>query len=135
MVVVIANDARVAVAFVDRVGADDARIAPRDVAMPAGQIGRDIREAAIGVLRIGVEIDEPLGEERCDVEVVRGGGDEELRIAGPAEALIALRAVGGDFEVVALLAPDDVVEQLVHRFVGAIRNSRCAACRRARRCR
>src|SRR5262249_49192059 len=112
-----ANDARVAILLIDRVWADDSRIAPCNVAMTAREIGRDIRERAVRILSIGVEIDRPLREERRDVEVVRSRRDEELRIAGPAEAFITLRAIGGDFDVVSLLAPDDVVEKLVDDFV------------------
>jgi hypothetical protein len=91
--------------------------------MPAEQIGRDIREAAIGILGIGVEVDQPLGEEACDIEIAGGGGDEELGIAGPAEALVALRAIGGDLEIIALLTPDDVVKELVDACVGAFEHA------------
>ena len=47
----------------------------------------------------------------------RGGG-EDLEVAGPAEALVALRAVGGDVEEVALHPPHHVVVQLGHQRVG-----------------
>src|SRR5699024_8177663 len=40
---------------------------------------------------------------------------EHLDVAGPAEALVALRAVGGHVQEVAACGPDDVLVQLVHQ--------------------
>ena len=47
------------------------------------------------------------------------GGRKDLDVAGPAQALVALRAVGGHVEEVAAHAPDDVLVQLVEQRVGA----------------
>ena len=47
------------------------------------------------------------------IEIVAGGTDEDLRISGPAETFIALRAVGRNIDKVAFLSPDDVVEQFI----------------------
>ena len=58
-------------------------------------------------------------EEVGDVELVGGGGGVGGDVAGPAEPLVALRAVGGDVEEVALLAPDGVGDELVDARVGA----------------
>ena len=52
--------------------------------------------------------------ENCDeVHVVGGGAPEDLRVRSPAEALVALRAVGGHADKVGALAPEDVAPELV----------------------
>ena len=45
-------------------------------------------------------------KKRRHVEVEGGGAGEDLGVARPAQPLVALRAVGGDVEEVALLSPD-----------------------------
>src|ERR1051326_6249533 len=62
----------------------------------------------------------PLREEAGDVHVERGGAREHLRVAGPAEALVALRTVGGDVEEIAALSPDDVLLQPVDQRIGRL---------------
>ncbi len=57
----------------------------------------------------------PLVEESATSMLKLARADKDLRVAGPAEAFVALRAVGGDFEEVALLAPDDVVLELLEQ--------------------
>ena len=52
-------------------------------------------------------------EKGLDIEVIGGGRHEELRVAGPTHAFIPLRAIGRDFQIVAFLAPDNVVLELV----------------------
>ena len=63
----------------------------------------------------------------CHVEVVGGRADEELGVARPAQPLVALRAVGGHLQIVALLAPDDVVLKLVDQRAGALELARAVA--------
>ena len=48
-----------------------------------------------------------------EVHVVGGGAPKDLGIGGPAQAFIALRAVGGDADEVGALAPEDVAPKLV----------------------
>ena len=52
-------------------------------------------------------------EEAGAVEQEAGGRREHLDVAGPAEPLVALRAVGGHVEEVAAHAPDDVLVEPV----------------------
>ena len=54
-------------------------------------------------------------------------GANDGEVAGPAEPLVALRAVGGHVEEVAAHAPHDVAVQLVEQRVGALERSRCGA--------
>ena len=83
-------------------------------------VGDHERHHAVGVLLLGGQVEQPVGEERPDVEQERRGGREDGDVAGPAEPLVALRAVGGDVEEVALRAPDDVAVELVQQRVGAL---------------
>ena len=50
---------------------------------------------------------------KYDVVVVGSGAAEHLCIARPTHSFVALGAVGGDVEEVALLTPDDVLEEAV----------------------
>ena len=68
---------------------------------------------------VGGEVAQPVREEAGDVEVERGRAREHLRVARPAEPLVALRAVGRHADEVALLPPHDVVVELVEHRVGA----------------
>ena len=109
----------VAVDLVDGPGADDAGIGPGRAAVVAGHLHRgDHRELAVGALAV-VQVDQPLGEERLDVGVERGRADVDLGVAGPAQPLVALGAVGGDVDEVGALGPVDVAVELVEHRVGA----------------
>src|SRR5690606_18239117 len=46
--------------------------------------------------------------------VVRRGANEDLRIATPAHALVALRAVGRNLQEVGALTPNRVAIELIH---------------------
>ena len=72
---------------------------------------------------------QPRGQHAGAVEEERRGRGEDLDVAGPAESLVALRAVGRDVDEVAAHAPDDVLVQAVDELVRASRTSRCARCR------
>ena len=74
----------------------------------------------VGCPLLGGEVDQPVPEEVLDVEEERRGRGEHCDVAGPAEPLVALRAVGGHVEEVAARAPDHVAVQLVEQFVGAL---------------
>ena len=52
-------------------------------------------------------------EEGGHVQIFAGGGRDDGRVAGPAQALVPLGAIGGDIQEVVKLAPQGVVEQLV----------------------
>ena len=61
-----------------------------------------------------------LGYELVDVCLDKESAGKYLRISHPAKAFIALRTVRRDIDKIALLAPDDVAEQLIqHRIGGA----------------
>ena len=110
----------VAVDLVDRPGADDAGLGPGGSAVVAGDLHRrDHRELAVGALAVG-QVDQPLVEERLNVAVERRGADVDLRVARPAQPLVALGAVGGDVDEVGALGPVGVAVQLVEHRVGAL---------------
>ena len=84
------------------------------------RVGHDVGDVVVGVvLGLGGDVEEPFVEEVGDVELVGGGGGVGGDVAGPAEPFVALRAVGGDVEEVAFLAPDGVGDELVDARVGA----------------
>jgi len=70
-----------------------------------------VGDGAVAALRIA-HVAHPLAEEPADVVVEGRRARERLGVTGPAEPLVALRAVGGDREEVAALTPDDVRLQL-----------------------
>ena len=108
----------VAVDLVDRPGADDAGVGPGRAAVVTGDLDRrDHRELAVGALAVG-QVDQPLGEERLDVAVQGGRADVDLGIAGPAQPLVALGAVGRDVDEVGPLRPVDIAVKLVEHRVG-----------------
>ena len=118
-VVLLLEDPGIAVAPVHLPGDDHGRVRPprrsrRLSALRIGgqHVGDDVGDGAVFVL-IGLDVAEPLGEEPGHVHVQGGGGGEDLGIPGPAHALVALGAVGGDVEEIPLLAPDDVAQELV----------------------
>ena len=93
----------------DRGGVRPAGAAERELAV-AEDVGDDAGHGAVGGLVVR-EVDEPARPEGARVEQGARRGCEGLRVAGPAEPLVALRAVGrhGD-EVVPLRPPDVLVE-------------------------
>ena len=109
-------------------------------AAPAGGVarrrgstfGHDVGHAPVREL-VGGHVPQPLREEAGHVHVEGGGAREDLGVARPAQALVALRAVGGHVEEVALLAPDDVVLELVDERASRSRTRSPAPCRSGRR--
>ena len=133
-VVLLFQQARVAIAQVDRPRADHRCIAPhRRAAAPEHTgfalpvLGRRLRDemghAAVGLL-VGAQVAQPLGVERRHVHVVARRSGKHLRVGRPSQALVALRAVGRHVHKVALLPPHDVVLQLVDHGVGALKSAR-----------
>jgi hypothetical protein len=107
------QDRGVAVHLPHRPRDDHPGVAPgRRAGAAQGELRGDVGEGPGGQLGVG-DVVEPLGEERGDVAVVAGGAGEDLGVAEPAEPFVALRAVGGDADEVAPLAPVDDAEQLV----------------------
>ena len=79
-----------------------------------GQRGRHHeRHVAVVAGLLEREVAQPRGEESVAVVEEARGRAEHLDVARPAEALVALRAVGRDREEVAAHAPDDVLVQAV----------------------
>src|SRR6185312_2731813 len=53
-----------------------------------------------------------------DVHVIRCRARKYLCVAGPAQALVALRAIGGYIQKIAFLTPLDIMLQLINEVVG-----------------
>ena len=79
-------------------------------------VGDRLRDALFDGL-FGGDVAQPFCKEGRDVVVERRRAAENLRIPRPAEALVALRAVGGKIEEVAPLPPHDVLLQAVDKGV------------------
>ena len=107
------DDVGVGIHFPHGIRYDDARIAPCGAA-PAdhAHLRDDVRVHPVLCLRVA-RVLEPLVEEAVHIGIVGGGAAECLRVARPAQTLIALRAVGRDGEVIAALSPKNVGNQPV----------------------
>ena len=111
------EDPPVAVDLVDGPGADHAGVGPGGHAAAAHRVGIHVAEGPVGRLAV-VDVDQPLGEEGGHVGVHRRRADEDLGVAHPAQPLVALRAIGGNAEVVSALPPADVRLKLVDAGIG-----------------
>ena len=109
------NHAGVAVDFVNGPRADDAGTGPCSGPVTVKDGGLVAKET-LPILGVH-EVDHPLGEELGDILIITTRADKDLSVAGPAEAFIALWAVGGNFEVVRALTPDDVLLDFIHHRV------------------
>ena len=122
------EESTVAEAAMDRPRADHDRVRPGGSAIQPGEgpgAGHRGDRRNPAVLALGVlEIEQPFREEPRHLHVEGGGANEDLGIAGPAEALVALRAVRGHVHEVAALAPDDVALKLVQVGIRAAEGSR-----------
>ena len=106
--VVLGEDFPVARHHVDVPGHDDARVAPGTAAI-APHVGRGGCAAVGAVLTLAVaHVAHPFSVEVLRVGVVKCRGGEYLRVARPPQSLVALRAVGGDAQEVASLAPPNI---------------------------
>ncbi len=83
------------------------------------EVGGDVGEGVVGGLGV-VDVEHEFAGEAGDVEVVGAGAPEDAGVAHPAQALVALGAVGGDGEEVAALAPDAELAHLVEEIAGAL---------------
>ena len=121
------EDAHVAVALVQHPRHHDRGVTPHG-GRPglAEHVGHDERDDAVGIVLLDGEVGEPRREEAVDVEQEARRRGEHLDVAGPAQAFVTLRAVGGQVEEVAPHAPHDVLVQAVDRGRRSIRTSRCA---------
>ena len=76
------------------------------------------------VLLIERDVFQPLGIKRGGVVIERSRSRKDLRVAGPTQALVALRAVRGNVEKVSFLSPNNVVLQLVQPRIGTFKPPR-----------
>ena len=81
-------------------------------------MGSDVGEAAILGLSIA-NIPEPFCKEGAHAELETGGLGENLDIAHPTEALVTLRAIGGDAVKIAAQGPLDGAHDAVEKAAGA----------------
>jgi hypothetical protein len=112
----------------DRPGDDHAGVGPAcrpaqavqaDEVLAFAQARGCVREDALGCLGV-LHVDHPLGEEGGHVHVICGRAREDLGVAHPAQPLVALRAIRGHTEEVALLTPQAVAPQPVDPRVRAL---------------
>src|SRR5262249_9798912 len=105
-------------------GNDYARVGPARDAVPGGaDPRRNVGEGAVSTLRIA-NVGAELVREGGEVGIERRRAPEDFGIAHPAQALVALRAIGGHAQKVSALAPKDIAPQLVHGFVGGLELNR-----------
>ena len=110
---------------VDVPGHDHGRVAPgsRDhvahLALAVESVRDDDRHVAVGLL-LGGQVGRPRRQEAGHVGQEERRGAEDLQVAGPAEAFVALGTVGGDVDEVAAHAPEHVVVQPVEQVVGRL---------------
>ena len=97
-------------------GAARAQVLADGVAVDGGE-GDDDRHSAV-VQLVDLEVAHPAAQEGPRVHVEGGRRGKDLDVARPAH-LLALGAVGRDGEEVRLLAPEDVVLELVQARVAA----------------
>ncbi len=76
-------------------------------------------KAPVATLRIA-DIGGELVGKRIQVRIEGSGPPEDLRISHPAQALVALRAIGRHTQKIAALSPQNIAPQLVHRRVGRL---------------
>ena len=86
--------------------------------------GDDERHLAVVARLLVREVAQPRREEPVAVVEEARGRREDLDVAGPAEALVALRAVGRDRQEVAAHAPHDVLVQALDERVGCLEPAR-----------
>ena len=108
-----------AVSQIDRPWTDGCSVSPcRASRLFLQQIGNYVADVAILPL-IRRQIRQPFGKEFLHIIIQAGSADKYLRIPGPPQALVSLRAVGRHIEEIALLPPDDIVKKAVEQRIGA----------------
>ena len=106
---------------------DRGHVAPTGRNTAAVRHGVDTVDRAVGIL-LGGHVGHPLIEEGLHVAVERRRAEEDLRVARPAQTLVALRAVGRNIDEVVEHPPLDIRLQPVDERVG--RNERTVLGRR-----
>ncbi len=119
----IGQDAEIPVRLPQRPRHPDRGIAPdgrglrrREAPGSAGQlerIGDDERDESVSSPLLRGQVEEPVAEEPLDVEQIGRRGRVRRDVTGPAEAFVALRAVGRYVEEIAPGRPDRIGMQLV----------------------
>ena len=119
-IIAVLQNPLVTVGTVERPRQHGHHIAPerRAVLLVAQNVRHDLRHTHIGAKLAG-KVAQPLRHKRHNVLIERRRGAERGHVAGPAQTLAALGAVGGDVQEVIPLAPLDVLLQAVHPLVGA----------------
>src|SRR5439155_8053048 len=114
------DDARVSVHLVNRPRTNHARITPAGAEIPAVLEGkrRVAWKSPAGPLRVH-QLADPFGVKSCRVGIVGCRPNIDLRIAGPAKALVALGAVGGQIDEIGALSPNDVFEKAIYHRIRA----------------
>ncbi len=116
------QNARIAVALVKHPGHEHRGITPGS--RRYGGHGYDVGDnkwydASCSVL-LGSQVRQPRGKESSAVVEEASRGCEYLDVAGPAQALVALRAIGRDAEEVAAHAPHHILVEPVDQWVRAL---------------
>ena len=122
------NNRIVSELFPDHPRDDDSGIRPTDphhfcrgrTILPVRSNARIASEFRLGVAYIAC----PFVEESVGVGEERACLRKNLRVCGPSETLVSLRAVGGDGKVVRTLSPDSVGNQLVDKGVTGCERAR-----------
>ena len=65
-------------------------------------------------------IRQPFAEELPHIILIGGGAAEDLGVSGPAVTLVTLGTVCRNIQIIALLAPDDIAEQLIQHRIAAL---------------
>lgn len=86
-------------------------------------VGRDVRYLAAFALVVA-QIVEPLFHKRADIVIERRGIAKRVYIARPAQALVALRAVGGDIDKISALPPHNVGQQPIEPRIARLHAAR-----------
>src|SRR5512139_2049086 len=90
-----------------------------DIAPSAGaaltQVGHrhDMRYHPADFGLLFIQVVGVFGKKGGSIHIEAGSAREDLCVAGPAQPLVTLRAVGGDVEEVAFLSPQRIFEELV----------------------
>ncbi len=122
-IVVLREDLLVAVVPVDFPRTNHPGIGPRRVAellraVFSQHVGSDVGIRAVRPLAVA-QVLQPFAEKFAHVVVERRRSNEDLRVAGPAETFVALRAVGRDIEEIPAQAPADVAVEAVEQRIRA----------------
>jgi len=121
---VLAKHLPVAIGKINLPRANHRRIRPCGTAAelipcPAGYVWKrhGIGNRAVAAL-LGCHIPQPFAEKAFDIKIKGSRADKYLRVAGPAQPFVALRAIGRNIEKIVLLAPDNILIQPIEQRAG-----------------